>query len=142
MSVMSDSVKEISDMIHRYCELFDSGDFDAFSAQFANGRWFRAQAGAPATRAWIDRWVITYDGSPRTQHLTSNLVVEVDDVAGTATARSYVTVMQAAPGLALQPVFGGRYHDRFERVGGRWQWRERNVIGDLYGDTSHHVRQQ
>ena len=81
-----------------------------------------------------------YDGLPRTKHLTTNLTVEVDEEAGTATARSYITVLQALPGFPLQPIFAGRYRDRFARVDGRWRWTRREVIGDLYGDVSHHVR--
>ena len=40
----------------------------------------------------------------------------------------------------MQPIFAGRYQDRFEHVDGTWVWRVRAVLGDLYGDTSHHVR--
>ena len=57
------------------------------------------------------------DGTPRTKHVTTNLIVEVDDDAGTATGRSYFTVLQAVPGLPLQPIVAGRYHDRFVRDG-------------------------
>jgi 3-phenylpropionate/cinnamic acid dioxygenase small subunit len=127
-------------MIYDYCELFDTGDFDAFAAQFEHGQWHRAAPGAAAARQWIADNVLTYDGLPGTQHSTSNLVVQVDDADGTATARSYITVLQAAPGFPLQPIFAGRYRDRFVRVGGAWRWARREVLGDLYGDTSHHVR--
>src|SRR5205085_1672733 len=51
-------------------------------------------------------------GTPRTKHVTTNLIIDVDDESDTARARSYFTVLQAAPGLDLQPVIAGRYHDR------------------------------
>jgi hypothetical protein len=137
---MADSVRTITAMIHQYCELFDTGDFDAFARQFAHGQWHRADPGEAATRQWITDHVLTYDGRPGTQHLTTNLIVDVDEEAGTATARSYITVIQGVPGFAMQPIFGGRYHDRFERVDTAWVWRERRVLPDVYGDTSHHVR--
>ena len=41
--------------------------------------------------------------------------------------------------FAAQPVFAGRYRDQFTRSDGCWQWTRREVIGDLYGDVSHHV---
>jgi SnoaL-like protein len=135
-----DSVQVLTAMIHRYCELFDTGDFDAFAAQFEHGVWHKAAAGPDGVRDYLDRVVITYDGSPRTKHVTTNLVVDVDEAAGTATGSSYVTVLQATPDLPLQPIFAGRYRDRFARVEGEWRWLERQVIGDLYGDVSHHVR--
>ncbi len=53
---------------------------------------------------------------------------------------TYVTVLQATTDFPLQPIFAGRYHDRFTRVDGRWQWTQREVIGDLYGDVSQHRR--
>ena len=127
-------------MIHRYCELFDTADFDGFAAQFAGGQWHRAEPGAAATRQWIRDHVILHDGRPGTQHVTTNVIVDVDEVAGTATASSYITVIQGVPGFPMQPIFGGRYKDRFERVDGEWMWRERKVLGDVYGDISHHVR--
>jgi SnoaL-like protein len=137
---MNDSVQALTAKIHTYCELFDTGQFDAFAAQFEHGQWHKAEPGAEAVRRYIDEHVITYDGLPRTKHVTTNLVVSVDDDAGTATASSYVTVLQAVDDFPLQPVFAGRYKDRFERVDGEWRWLERRVLGDLYGDTSHHVR--
>lgn len=53
---------------------------------------------------------------------------------------SYVTVFQSLPDFALQPIHAGRYRDRFALVDGRWRWRRREAIGDLYGDISRHVR--
>ncbi|MGH3203578.1 MAG: nuclear transport factor 2 family protein [Streptosporangiaceae bacterium] len=137
---MPDAVAEITALVNRYCELFDTGQFEEFAAQFEHGQWHRAGPGAAAARRWIDDHVHLYDGLPRTRHLTTNLTVEADQEAGTAVARSYITVLQALPGFPLQPIFAGRYRDRFARVDGRWRWTRREVIGDLYGDVSHHVR--
>lgn len=136
----ADSVQLLTAKIYAYAELFDTGQFDGFAAQFEHGAWHKAEPGAEGVRRYLDEHVITYDGSPRTKHVTTNLVIDVDEAAGVATASSYVTVLQAAPDLPLQPIFAGRYRDRFERVDGDWRWLERRVIGDLYGDVSHHVR--
>ena len=137
---MPDSASQITALVHRYCELFDTGRFEEFAAQFEHGQWHRADPGAAAARRWIEDNVHVYGGLPRTKHLTTNLTVEVDEEAGTAVARSYITVLQALPGFPLQPIFAGRYRDRFARVDGCWRWTRREVIGDLYGDVSHHVR--
>ncbi|MFG2494971.1 nuclear transport factor 2 family protein [Streptomyces caniferus] len=88
-----------------------------------------------------DTLIVYSDGTPRTHHVTSNLAIEVDEQAGTAVSRSCVTVMQALPELPLQPIAGGRYHDRFERRNGRWCFPERRVRINLVGDVSHHLRQ-
>jgi hypothetical protein len=49
-------------------------------------------------------------------------------------------VLQARSGFALQPIAGGRYHDRFERRDGQWRFAERRVRIDLVGDVSGHLR--
>ena len=83
-----------------------------------------------------------------TEHLLSalvgfgvdNVIVEVDTESGTASSRSYFTVLQAvANELALQPVIAGRYRDRFVRVDGRWRFSAVHMIVDLVGDLGHHM---
>jgi hypothetical protein len=84
--------------------------------------------------------VILYpDGTPRTRHVTTNLVVTVDDAAGTGTCRSYVTVFQQADDFPLQPVYQNRYEDRFVRTDGTWRFEHRLMCDHRPGDTSHHL---
>ncbi|WP_256333051.1 nuclear transport factor 2 family protein [Streptomyces sp. 2131.1] len=85
--------------------------------------------------------IIHADGTPRTQHVTTNIGVEVDEQAGTAVARSYVTVLQALADLPLQPVAAGRYRDRFARREGQWRFVERRVQIRMVGDVSRHLHQ-
>ena len=87
-----------------------------------------------------DNLIVYEDGTPRTKHVTTNIVIEVDEQAGTAVARSYFTALQALPDMALQPIVSGRYHDRFERRDGQWRFVERGVQTDLLGDVSRRVR--
>ena len=87
-----------------------------------------------------DMLIVYEDGTPRTKHLTTNLIVDADEGTGRAAARSYVTVFQARPGLALQAIMSGRYQDRFERRDGHWRFTERRVRIDLVGDLSGHLR--
>ena len=137
---MTDSVKQITDMMFRYAELFDTGRFDEFAALFEHGKWHKAEAGAAAARTWIDKNVQLYDGLTGTKHVTTNVVIDVDETAGTAEATAYVTIFQALPDFPLQPIFAGRYQDRLTRIDGRWWWVQRSVVGDLYGDISRHVK--
>jgi SnoaL-like protein len=137
---MTDPVTQISNLMFRYAELFDTGRFDEFAALFEHGQWHKAAPGVAATREWIDDNVQLYDDLPRTKHVTTNVVVDVDEAAGTAAASAYVTIFQALPDFPLQPIFSGRYQDRLTRIDGHWWWTERHVIGDLYGDISRHVR--
>ncbi|MFJ4800708.1 nuclear transport factor 2 family protein [Streptomyces murinus] len=81
-----------------------------------------AEGAAAVERVLRDTVILYEDGTPRTHHVVSNLVVEVDEESGVATARSCVMVFQALPELPLQVIAAGRYEDRFERRGGRWEF--------------------
>jgi len=79
-------------------------------------------------------------GTPRTKHVVTNPIVEVDEEAGTATCRSYYTVFQATPDLPLQAICAGRYHDAFVRIEGTWHFSQRDYsLLDLIGDVSQHL---
>ena len=64
------------------------------------------------------------DGRSTTSHEITNIMIEVDEVGGTAVGRAYWTVYQAVSGSPRQPVLAGRYHDRFERRDGVWRFAE------------------
>ena len=66
-------------------------------------------------------------------------MVEVDDDALTAAARSYYTVFQQTDALVLQPIIAGHYHDTFLQVEGAWCLDTREMFVDLTGDLSHHL---
>ena len=84
--------------------------------------------------------VLHEDGPPRTKHVTTNLVIELDEAAGEARVRSYFTVIQSMPGEEPRPIVLGRYRDRFARGPGGWLFAERRASIDLVGDTSRHLR--
>ncbi len=143
---MSDSQREIEELLYRYAEQIDRGDFEGVADLLADavivgpggergpqGRAEILRMYQATTRCYQD------DGTPHTKHVTSNVIVEVDEVAGTATARSYFTVFQALPDFPLQPIVAGRYHDAFTRVGERWRFSERKMMPDLFGDVGRHL---
>ena len=138
---------DITTLLFRYAERMDGGDFDGVAELFRHAR-IRVGPGddgfldATALRAIWEQGVIRYpDGTPRTKHVTTNVIVEVDPGGQTAAARSYYTVFQQVDDQPLQPVIAGRYHDRFERVDGAWRFAERDyTLVDLVGDLSRHLR--
>jgi 3-phenylpropionate/cinnamic acid dioxygenase small subunit len=79
------------------------------------------------------------DGTLRTRHLTTNVIVDIDEEAGTATARSAFVVLQETPVLPLQPIATGRYRDRFRRTDGDWRFAARHIMVDQIGDVSEHL---
>lgn len=143
---MSNARGEIENLLYRYAEYIDAGDFAGVADLFAHaeiavegtkdvtrGREEVQKLYETTTRRYED------DGTPKTKHVITNLIVEVDEHAGTATCRSYFTVLQQTPELPLQPIITGRYRDSFERVSGTWRWATRLMILDQFGDLSQHL---
>ena len=139
----------IKNLIYRYADLIDSGDLDAVAALFSHGRVLAAGAdgqdnevvGAEAVNAMYRSFTRIYEdnGTPHTRHVTTNVMVDVDDNGQLASARSSAVVFQALDDFPLQPVIAVRYHDRFEKVDGQWRFVERRILSDLFGDLSRHL---
>jgi len=131
----------ITALVMGYAERIDGGDLAGVAALFADATYGGAQGGyrgAEAVREVLESRVILYDGIPRTKHVTTNLVIELDGYA--AAARSYFTVLQATPELPLQTIIAGRYDDRFARTAGAWRFTARVIHIDLVGDLRFHLR--
>jgi hypothetical protein len=97
--------------------------------------------GREAIETMFRALVIVYDdGTPKTKHVTTNVILDVDEEAGTAQSQSYVTVFQAVDEFPLQPIVSGRYEDRFLRQGSEWRFAERRFHLDLVGDVNRHLR--
>ena len=146
---MTDPAREIEHLLYRYAEAIDAGDFDGIGALFRHGRIcgegesgpVTLADGAEAGREFYRALVRLYDdGTPRTRHVTTNAVIEVDDATGTATSRSSYTVFQATEALPLQAIITGRYRDTFHRIGGTWCFASRTMVADLTGDLSQHLQ--
>ncbi|VWB05109.1 dioxygenase [Burkholderia lata] len=142
---MTHSAVEIANLLYRYAELLDAGDLPRVAELFRHAR-IKTQDDAPTIGA--DELLALFSasvkrypcGTPRTKHVVSNPIIEIDEAAHRATARSYYTVLQAVDGFPLQPVAAGRYHDAFERVDGAWRFSFRDyTLFDFAGDLRHHV---
>jgi hypothetical protein len=136
----------IEHIVYGYAERIDLGDFAGVSELFAHAQYKGGGPddagvfGAAPVLEILEQMVRRYeDGTPRTKHVTTNLVIDAEETADTASARSYYTVLQQLEGFALQPIIAGRYHDAFERVDGEWRLTERVIFCDLVGDLSHHL---
>jgi 3-phenylpropionate/cinnamic acid dioxygenase small subunit len=142
---MSDAAVRIQNLVFRYAELIDLGDFDGLGhlldgAEVGSGERPGSLSGHDAVVGMFSSTTRRYpDGTPRTKHVTTNCIVEVDDDAGTGTCRSYFTVFQQVEDLALQPIIAGRYHDRFVREADEWRFAERRFFIDLVGNLDHHM---
>lgn len=145
---MEDAARAIEALLYTYAERIDAGDFAGVADLFAHGR-IQAAPDAPPERTFAgrERVLALYrgsvrlhaDGTPRTRHVTSNAIVELDGSGERASARSVYTVFQQVEDAPLQPIVCGRYHDTFQRIEGAWWFDTRTMFVDLVGDLGRHL---
>ena len=93
----------ITKLMFRYAECVDTANFDGLSELFARGVLTSTSAADPEggmTGEQVGRFYaatnrVHEDGTLRTRHLATNVIVDIDEEADTATARSYYVVFQA-----------------------------------------------
>ena len=138
---------QIANLVYRYAELIDNGDFAGIGTLFADATIETGEGvvytGSDEIREMYEQWTRRYpdNGTPHTRHVTTNPIIEVEEEAGSATCRSYVVVFQSTDRLTLQPVITNRYHDTFVRVDDTWQFDHRLMIDFYSGDLSQHLLQ-
>ena len=139
------NTQHIENLMYRYGEYVDLARFDDLGELFRHGA-IRSDRGAGdlagdavATFYRATNRVHADTGTLRTRHIASNVIVAMDEVAGTATARSYFVVCQQTSSLPLQPIVSGRYHDSFHRIDGEWWFDVRMIFVDLIGNMSEHL---
>jgi len=128
----------IERLLYEYAFRLDSGDLERFAELFRDGVWL-GHRGRDAVLEWTRSNIYLYDGLPLTQHVVSNVSIEVgqDD----AHATSYLTVTQRSPDTArLEVITTVRYEDIFARTEQGWAWRDRRPTRRLLGDNSRHRR--
>jgi 3-phenylpropionate/cinnamic acid dioxygenase small subunit len=144
--VQETATEAITKLIYTYAERIDAGDFVGVGEILGHATmtfegFDNAVAGSDAIERLYARTTRRYeDGTPRTKHVMTNVIVDVVDDGSTASSRSYFTVLQAVPGaFALQPVIAGRYRHTYELVDGRWRFATMHIVIDLTGDLGHHM---
>lgn len=143
---MGASEQAIRNLMFRYAELQDAGDFEAVGALFSHGVYQRGDGrsfrGAEIAEHRRRVNLLEEGGSPGTKHVTANITIEVDEEHNAASADSCYAVLQGGGALPLEPIVAGRYHDRFERAGGEWRFLFRRSRVDLVGRMDTHRREE
>ncbi|OCC25622.1 hypothetical protein MB02_03070 [Croceicoccus estronivorus] len=141
----ADDYFAIQNLINSYPYLLDRGDFDAVGQLFKHadvisGGTLMASKSAEAVAEAFRSWVITYeDGTPRTRHCLANLCI-IPEGEDRALVKSYVMVFQQTDAVPLQPVIGGDYADRVQKVDGEWRIIERQMGNNQFGHLEGHGR--
>ena len=136
--------RHIENLIYTYAEHIDAGNLEAVAELFRGGEILAPAQGSRScgyedVLAMYQAACRVYEdtGTPKTKHLTTNVIIDVND--DRAEARSYFTVIQAADMLPLQPIICGRYEDSFRCQDGQWQFAVRSMFVDHIGDCSAHL---
>jgi 3-phenylpropionate/cinnamic acid dioxygenase small subunit len=141
-----DSATAITNLLYTYGGLVDAGDFagigellDHALVSDASGR--LEIRGAEAVRRLYEGTTRRYPdtGTPKTTHVITNPILEIDEDAGRARCRSHYVVWQRTETFPLQAIITGRYHQEFERVGDAWRVAQHRFFVDLVGDVSQHL---
>lgn len=129
----------VTDLLYRYAELIDAGDFDGVGELLGRGNFMGVSGASSIAKlfATTTRRFPDHGNTPRTRHLVQNPIVEVD--GDVATSRSTFCVVQGTETVPLQPIVVGRYADTFARDEDGWYFTERKVDVELVGDVSAHL---
>ena len=139
------SFHAISTLMYRYAEYVDAADFAGIGALFAKGEMTTrgmpgAIVGAEAVaKLYTHTNKVHPNGTLLTRHLTTNVIVDIDEAANAATARSSFVVFQATPTVRLQPIVAGRYRDTFARSDDEWYFAQREMGVEQIGNVSDHL---
>jgi len=143
--MQADDYFAIQNLLFSYPSTLDRGDFDGVGQIFRHANFYIAgqlicsKDPAAVAKSFRD-WVLVYsDGTPRTRHCISNVVIRPEG-NDRATVSSYVIVFQQTDTLPLQPVIGGDYLDTVQKVDGNWRFIERRIGNDLVGNLIDHGR--
>ena len=147
------ATEAVRDLIVVYSHLIDLGELAEMSELFTDAVYGQCDGAGVPVGTPIDRdagavlraneTFIKMHGSPpspRTKHVTTNVRITVAESNTEAASLSYVTVLQAAGELSLQPVLTGRYFDRFALADGRWRFTQRLCCIDHTGDLTEHAQ--
>ncbi|MEE3327697.1 MAG: nuclear transport factor 2 family protein [Myxococcota bacterium] len=142
---MADDCRRVEQLLYVYAERIDAGDFPGVGELFSHGHIVGPDGnviarGAQEVQGLYETSTRLYEcGTPCTQHMTTNAIIELDDSGLSAQGRARFTVFQCLPDFPLQPIISGRYADRFSCIDGQWGFDERRMQVEFAGDLSRHL---
>lgn len=146
MSINAEDRWAVAELLARYAELMDRGDFAGVGellahASVATEDGTVVAVGSDQIRALYESTTRRHDdGTPRTAHVITNVIVdEIPDGSGELSVRSRFSVFQGTDRLRLQPVVVGRYVDRIRRIDGEWRFVARTMVPEHWGDVAEHL---
>ena len=133
MSAWLEDRMAIEDLIARYNQSLDYGDYEAYLACWCDDAIFEGLGlnlvGTAAIRTFTDSYNQRYRLRLNAlKHFTVNIhsVIDGDE----AMSSSYLQLLTTGDKGAYI-LFTGRYHDKLRRVGGQWRFAHRRMVQDM-----------
>jgi ketosteroid isomerase-like protein len=144
MTVAAEDRWAAAELLARYAERMDAGDFAGVGELLADAVVTDADGnvvatGAAQVQALYEATTRRFDdGTPHSAHVITNVIVDAapDDELE---VRSRFTVLQGTERLGLQPVVVGRYVDHLRRIDGEWRFVRRRMVPERWGDVGDHL---
>lgn len=137
---------DVHNLIARYAELVDEGDFEGVGALFARASLTFSPGGitlrGASEVADFYRRAIQIDagtGTPGTVHRVYNTIVT--PAPGGWQARSRYDVLQRVNDTEVKLVAFGRYFDTFQLAASACCFKTRKVVSEFLGDTERHINE-
>jgi ketosteroid isomerase-like protein len=132
----------IQNLIARYAELLNTGQFDEVGELFKHGTVKvdgnpKQATGSVEVAAMYRESVRIPEEGPDSLLYTTNTQIEFE--GETARARSYFAALHSKGAGVIVPVVGGRYRDTFRKRADGWCFEERRMSIDLIGDLGDHI---
>lgn len=135
----------LSALLYNYAALVDQGRLDNVAELLKHCTIFDPSGNAMASGqqeicAMYKGIVRIYEdsGTPRTQHVVSNFVVESESSKQAKTS-AYFQVLQRLSTGHIETIMCGRYENVFEFVEGQWVFSEHHMFPVEIGDMSEHL---
>lgn len=145
-ALQSHFVWDVHNLIYRYAELIDEGDFEGLGSLFSRGSLSFSPGGislhgAVEVADFYQR-VVQIDadtGTPRTVHRVYNSIIT--PASGGWQARSRYDVLHRVNDTEVKLVAFGRYFDTFQVVANECCFKTRKVVSEFLGDTERHINE-
>jgi 3-phenylpropionate/cinnamic acid dioxygenase small subunit len=137
----------ISNLLFQYAEYIDDGQLELAADMFSHAQIKISSQkdqfiGKDEILALWKKIIILYPcGTPRTKHVITNPIIQIDELSGLAKVKSYFNVFQPDQNQVIRLILSGRYYDEFQLQNEKWVWSHRDYTHiDFAGDLSLHLK--
>jgi 3-phenylpropionate/cinnamic acid dioxygenase small subunit len=140
-------VQLISNLLFQYAEYIDDGQLDSAADMFSHAQIKISSRqdqfiGKDELLALWKKIIILYPcGTPKTKHVITNPIIQIDESLGVAKVKSYFNVFQPDQNQVIHLILSGRYYDEFQLQNEKWVWTHRDYTHiDFAGNLSLHLK--